>query len=843
MTETFSKEIPELLQSHLDHLLKSAISLEVIKERGYKSVFSIPDLEELGFKKRQIRRPVSGILIPLHGVDKDKEPIGYQFRPDNPREEIRDGGKVRKIKYENPVGAPVRIDVPPRCKEILEDPAIPLFVTEGSKKGDAIATAGGCVIVLTGVYGFKGKNTFGGVTVLVDFDYIAWKDRLVYMIFDSDSASNPQVYAALLRFSEIIKRKGAKVHILQIPQVPNGEKVGADDYLAQGHTLNNLISCKTKDDAIKFEEVQEISRSQYTIENGFLCYIRKLPHHGMEKVVLGNFVLQIVEDIIKDKGEGHTERYYKIKVIIADGQVLPLFLVKASEFDSLRWLREACGTKTIIEPGQNVRDRIRHATEILSPGAKTKTVFAHTGFKEVNGKLVYLSTGGAIGDPSVDVYLDSPVNRYSLPQPSGDPGFYIEKSMGLMNIANIKATLPAWTFAYLAPLNHFLPVNFILWLLGGSNSFKTVLQALVASHFGDFTHLSIFANWFATQTEIEHLLFICKDVVLPMDDFAPPANPKEAARQELMAEYLARAIGNRQGKARSTADQESRPQFPPRGILITSGEQMPGGYSRGARILPLPVKDSDYYKDAEGNLPLLDQAQKDRQYYPMAMGHYIKWIIDKQDIIKPMVEEKFETYRHLAPKGPHRRLIDDIAILQTGLEIATLFTLEKGVTSETERKSYLKDGWEIFQDLTKTQNTRLTGEKPSIKFVEAVRELYHTRKICLRVQTLIDGNFIWLPNSPQPGQEIIGWDIQEEDLVVLEPGSAYKSVFQFYRGMGGFLGEDKVSIWRDLKKEGYLAEWDDKNDCLPNHYVPGFGGGRRLVITRSKLFPPEEKNN
>ena len=65
MTESFAKEIPALLQSHLSHLLSSPISPDVIKERGYKSVFGIPELESLGFKKRQLRRPLSGILILL----------------------------------------------------------------------------------------------------------------------------------------------------------------------------------------------------------------------------------------------------------------------------------------------------------------------------------------------------------------------------------------------------------------------------------------------------------------------------------------------------------------------------------------------------------------------------------------------------------------------------------------------------------------------------------------------------------------------------------------------------------------------------------------------------------
>jgi len=33
----FSSEVPELLEHHLEHLKSSGISIEVIRERGYKS--------------------------------------------------------------------------------------------------------------------------------------------------------------------------------------------------------------------------------------------------------------------------------------------------------------------------------------------------------------------------------------------------------------------------------------------------------------------------------------------------------------------------------------------------------------------------------------------------------------------------------------------------------------------------------------------------------------------------------------------------------------------------------------------------------------------------------------
>jgi len=210
MSGPFSAQVPELLATHLDHLLASAISSEVIRERGYRSLLGKHDLKELAFSKVQQRYP--GILMPLHGVD--GAAVGYQYRPDSPRV----NAKGKPIKYENPTGSSVRLDVAPRCLPQLGDPSVPVFFTEGVKKADALATAGACAVGLTGVWGFKGKNPLGGTVVLADFDYISLKDRCVYLCFDSDSATNPHVSAALMRLKEHLSRKGARVRVIRLPQ-------------------------------------------------------------------------------------------------------------------------------------------------------------------------------------------------------------------------------------------------------------------------------------------------------------------------------------------------------------------------------------------------------------------------------------------------------------------------------------------------------------------------------------------------------------------------------------------------------------------------------------------------
>ncbi|MFC1874627.1 DUF3854 domain-containing protein [Chloroflexota bacterium] len=245
----FSEAIPELLLDHLCHLNEeSGISIDVIRERGYRSMLVNAELGKYGFASAQRRAP--GILIPIWSVDGQE--AGCQFRPDNPRIDRRS----RSVKYESPTGSSNRLDCPPRCQKMLGNPQVPLWITEGSKKADALASKGACAISVTGVWGFKGKNQFGGITFLTDWDYIALKNRTVYLAFDSDIVTKEPVRKALEHIGEHLKRKGAIVNVIQLPQLEGQSKTGIDDYLLR-HSLQDAERLAGN---FKLEETEDKNR-------------------------------------------------------------------------------------------------------------------------------------------------------------------------------------------------------------------------------------------------------------------------------------------------------------------------------------------------------------------------------------------------------------------------------------------------------------------------------------------------------------------------------------------------------------------------------------------------------
>jgi len=233
-----------LSERHLRMLREeSAISDAVIAARGYRSILDGAELREFGFAPAQYR---PGLLLPVCGPDGSNGL--YVLRPDAPRSldekekaKLPDGTYPQRVlKYELPKGATVRIDCSPVCRPGLADPKVPLWITEGQKKGDALASAGLCALALLGVWNFKGKNAFGASTVLADLDHVAWKDRDVRIVYDSDVMTKKPVQDALRRLTAILQNRGAQVAVVYLPNGPNGHKLGVDDFLAAGHTLADL---------------------------------------------------------------------------------------------------------------------------------------------------------------------------------------------------------------------------------------------------------------------------------------------------------------------------------------------------------------------------------------------------------------------------------------------------------------------------------------------------------------------------------------------------------------------------------------------------------------------------
>ena len=234
---------------HLAELDASEIAPEHRDARGYETLYGTDEdrarLREESIPAWAWREETAfpGLLIPLYRVTGER--IGAQFKPGQPQpHSTGDGSKM--MKYASPVGTKPRLDVPPLAAPNVRlaggDPNAPLWITEGVKKADSLASKGLAVVSLSGVFNWRSR-----LGTLGDWEDIPLKKRVVVVCFDSDARHNRMVLMAMRRLGMWLESKGAaSIHYIIVPEEVDGTPVkGVDDFFHAGGTLQDLHSVAT----------------------------------------------------------------------------------------------------------------------------------------------------------------------------------------------------------------------------------------------------------------------------------------------------------------------------------------------------------------------------------------------------------------------------------------------------------------------------------------------------------------------------------------------------------------------------------------------------------------------
>ncbi|MGC9505612.1 VapE domain-containing protein [Baaleninema sp.] len=191
------------------------------------------EVDELLSRNTKRRWKHSKHLVPgwsVRGVDPHTgEPtlLGVQYKPDNPP--VGDDGKARKYLGASGYEAvPLFLDTgePDYWKRVLENPSIPVIITEGAKKAGCGLSNGVATISLPGVNcGLKEGQ------LKPQLEAFCQAGRSIYLAFDSDIIQKWQVRHALKRLGERLNaQKTLSVYVMQWSQ-EDGK--GLDDYLCQ----------------------------------------------------------------------------------------------------------------------------------------------------------------------------------------------------------------------------------------------------------------------------------------------------------------------------------------------------------------------------------------------------------------------------------------------------------------------------------------------------------------------------------------------------------------------------------------------------------------------------------
>jgi hypothetical protein len=229
----------------VDALARSYITPELAHQARLYRVDSAEGARIVGREGK--RGDYAGIVFP-YLMPGNNQPREYRLRRDCPDyKEQSDGSLKEEAKYLSPPSSRnLAYFVPGTSPEWLEDTNLPLAIVEGEKKTIALFRLAFhqsqmprfLPVGLAGVWCWRGtigktqdeKGARRDVKgVISDFDLIAWKERTVFIIFDANVATNESVKAARYQLAKELKRRGAIVHFVDLPQIQGVN--GVDDLL------------------------------------------------------------------------------------------------------------------------------------------------------------------------------------------------------------------------------------------------------------------------------------------------------------------------------------------------------------------------------------------------------------------------------------------------------------------------------------------------------------------------------------------------------------------------------------------------------------------------------------
>lgn len=111
------------------------------------------------------------------------------------------------------------------------DPGKAIFITEGELKAACACARGYPTIGLGGVWSWRSAKK--SVALIDALRAFRWKARPVYLVFDSDFTSKPDVMRALVALALELTAQGARPYLVRLPEVIDGDgaKTGLDDFL------------------------------------------------------------------------------------------------------------------------------------------------------------------------------------------------------------------------------------------------------------------------------------------------------------------------------------------------------------------------------------------------------------------------------------------------------------------------------------------------------------------------------------------------------------------------------------------------------------------------------------
>lgn len=505
---------------------------------------------------------------------------------------------------------------------------------------------------------------------------------------------------------------------------------------------------------------------------------------------LANFVPTITEEVTRHTG-AETQKLFTLNVTSSiNGAQGTVQVTKAGLKSARDWAYDAIGGRGIIYPCSRDEAHVVAAAQFLSLGmVEERTTYAFTGWTEIDGRHVFLTSTGALGADGMDettaVDLGTEkLNRYALPAPDKRQSVdAVRASLALLDLGPDKVMAPQLCATYRAPLP--LQPETTLWTFGGTGAFKSHIAALFAQHFGpELTVRGFPTGWQSTANAMEGIAFQLANVVMVVDDYVPQAaaTKTDLAKLNEKVERLVRGAANSAGRSRMRVDGTVRPELYPRAQVVCTGEDVPPGQSLQARTNLVEIVKDDVTSDR------LTPAQRtaDEGVYAQAMAGYVQWLAEQYETAEDwpaQLKAELGEGRDAVAKDVkgHSRAPEAVAGLLLGLRWFLRYARQIGAITQEEWTAIYQRCRTALLDGSAVQSAETKSLSAEAIYLKAIRTALTSGRAYLA-----DLNSDGVPPRTEATRwgwaqddtdrlsargEKIGW--VSGDNIYLDPGAAY----------------------------------------------------------------------
>ena len=529
-------------------------------------------------------------------------------------------------------------------------------------------------------------------------------------------------------------------------------------------------------------------------------------------VQLSNFTATITQEVNYEDGRASQ------RILIIEGKLgkekLPPVEVSAEKFPGMNWITPAWGIGPVISPLPNAERDVRVAIQYESKPKKT-TVYTHTGWTKIGGKDTYLTANGGITDKghnsALKVSLPNELRKFVITPDESQVRTAINATLDLRKIAQPHIAWPMIAATIRPPIG---PTDYALHISGRTGTFKSEVASVMQSHYGqhmDARHLP--GSWSSTANAIEAQTYRAKNAIFVVDDFVPFGTAWQVRAYQKTADQVIRGQGNQAGRARLTDVSSLQETMYPRGMILSTGEDIPTGHSIRARMMILDLAPGDITSAH------LTTAQHNRALYEIATAAWIQYIAREgvTTIRDAHTARKTQLRKKHADVG-HSRTPAMLGDMVAAVEIFLAFALDAKAITKAQNAKMLKESTDALLTAAADQERHLKTTDPTEVFMDVVRLVFQTHVAHLRA---IDGGippqpteFGWTESENSHshiktytahGQKI-GWCDPTQASIYLEPNVAFPLIMKNARGG---ITTTKQTMLKRLKDAGMLNRTDD----------------------------------